>query len=311
MAKDYYKVLGVAKSGTQDDVKKAFKTLAKKYHPDKNPGDKAAEDKFKEISEAYEVLGDEAKRKQYDQFGAYDFGPGGNPYAHGYRPNINYENLDFDDILGEIFGIGGPKRGKRSQRGVNFDFGGFGGGQPFGAQAGRDGSDIQWTLPLDFLEAANGCEKQILLSDGKKVKVKIPAGVETGSKIRLSGKGNPGVGGGQPGDLIIETHVHLHPSFRREGDDIHLDLEISVAEALMGAKLPVPTIAGAVEVRIPPSSQSGQKLRLKDRGIMNLKTKTPGHEYVHLLIKVPVEMTDEDRQHIKKILDKYPANVRR
>lgn len=309
MAKDYYKVLGIEKSSSHDDVKKAFKNLAKKYHPDKNPGDKAAEEKFKEISEAYEILGDEAKRKQYDQFGAYDFGPGGNPYTQGYRPNINYDNIDFDDILGEIFGFGGPKRGRRSQRGVNFDFG-FG-GAPFGAQAGRNGSDINWTLPLDFLEAVNGCEKQILLADGKKVKVKIPSGVETGSKIRLSGKGNPGVAGGQAGDLIIEAQVREHDAFKREGDDIHYNLEIGVLEALQGAKIAVPTISGSVEMRIPAGSQSGQKMRLKDKGVVNLKTKTPGHQYVHLLIKIPTDLTEDEKAHLAKILSKHDANVRR
>jgi curved DNA-binding protein len=311
MAKDYYKVLGVAKSVTQDEVKKAFKELAKKYHPDKNPDNKEAEEKFKEISEAYEVLGDVEKRKQFDQFGAYDFGPTGNPYARGYRPDIKFENLDFDDILGELFNFGGPKRRGRggAGQGVRFDFGdsSFSQGNPFGGSSARAGTDRLWSLPIDFLEAANGCEKQILLADGKKIKVKIPSGVETGSKIRLAGKGNAGTGGAQAGDLIIETQVQPHSLFRREGDDIHVNVDISVMDALNGAKLAVPTIAGTVEMRIPADAQSGQKLRLKARGIMNLKTKTPGHQYVHLLIKVPVGVSDEDKLHLAKILNRYSS----
>lgn len=299
MAKDYYKILGIEKSATHDEVKKAFKKLARQHHPDLNPGDKKAEEKFKEASEAYEVLGDEKKRKQYDQFGAYDFGDSGpqNPYSEGFWQSSGFAQADIEDIFGEIFGMGGPKRGKRG-RVVH----GFGGGSPFGQTVGRDGSDVQWTLPLDFIEAATGTEKHILLNNGQKLKVKIPAGVETGSKIRLAGKGNPGVGGGRSGDLIIETQVALHAQFRREENDIHVDVDVPLATALTGGKISVPTIAGAVEMKIPRPVQGGQVLRLKDRGVQNFKTKDVGHQYVHLNITIPQGLRDEDVEKIVKVL---------
>jgi DnaJ-class molecular chaperone len=303
MAKDYYKILGIEKSATHDEVKKAFKKLARKHHPDLNPGDKKAEEKFKEASEAYEVLGDEKKRKQYDQFGAYDFGGSGpqNPYSEGFWQQSGFAQADIEDIFGEIFGMGGPKRGRRG-RVVH----GFGGGSPFGQSAGRNGSDVQWTLPLDFIEAATGAEKHILLNNGQKIKVKIPAGVETGSKIRLTGKGNPGVAGGQDGDLIIETQVAPHSLFRREGDDIHVDVDVPLSVALTGGKISVPTIAGAVEMKIPRPVQGGQVLRLKERGVPNLKTKVMGHQFARLNITIPQGLTESD---IEKIVALLKQNV--
>lgn len=306
MAKDYYKVLGIEKKASLDEVKKAFKKLARQYHPDLNPNDKKAEEKFKEASEAYEVLSDEKKRKQYDQFGAYDFGGSGpqNPFRDGYWQSAGFGQNDLEDIFGEIFGFGGPKRGKRGRVVHGFDFGG--GGGPFGSQAGRDGSDVTWSLPLDFVEAATGVEKHILLNDGQKVKVKIPAGVETGSKIRLAGKGNPGVAGGKAGDLIIETQVNPHAFFRREGDDVHTDIKVPLALALTGGKISVPTISGTVEMKISRLAQGGQVLRLKDRGIANLKTKIPGHQYVHLVIVLPKDLSDSE---IEKILEVLKGHV--
>lgn len=308
MAKDYYKVLGVAKSASAQEIKSTFKKLARKYHPDLNPNDKAAEEKFKAVSEAYEVLSDDKKRRQYDQFGSYDFGGAGpqNPYAEGFWQSTGFAQADLEDIFGEIFGFGGPKRGRRSRGRTDFGFG----GAPFGSQRGRDGSDIQWTLPVSFLEAAVGCEKQILLNDGKKVVVKIPAGVSQGSKIRLPGKGNPGVGGGKPGDLIIETLVGDHPFFRRAGDDIHLDVDLSLSEALLGTKIAIPTVHGPVDLKIPKGSQGGHMLRLKDKGITNLKTHVPGHQYVHLNIKLPQDLSDVEVRLITDIVEKHPVAVR-
>ncbi len=307
--KDYYKVLGLTKKATDAEVKTAFKKLARQYHPDVNPGKKEAEDKFKEVSEAYEVLGDEKKRRQYDQFGSFDFGGGGpqNPYSQHYWQNINFNQGDFDDIFGEIFGFGGPKRGRKAS-GVKFDFGGAGGGG-FNNMS-RDGSDIQWSLTIDFLEAVNGCEKQILLSDGQRVKVKIPQGVDDGSKIRLSGKGNPGIGGGSSGDLIIETKVNPHAYFKRDGDDIYVSVDVSLSEALKGGKITVPTITGSVALTIPKGTQSGQKLRLKGRGTTNIKSKSVGNQYVEIMVKYPDDLSDSEIEHITKIIDKHPQAAR-
>lgn len=315
MAKtDYYKVLGVQKGVSHDEIKAAFKKLAKQYHPDRNPDNKAAEEKFKEISEAYEVLGDVEKRKRYDQFGSYDFGGRGpqDPFSQGYWQQGGFSQVDLEDIFGDIFGFGGAKRGRRAGK-VNFDFGdlgGSGGGYGGFANAGRSGTDIVWTLPIDFLEAAQGVEKQILLSDGKKVRVKIPAGVETGSKVRLAGKGNPGIAGGKPGDLIIATEVKSHPYYKREGDDIHLTVNVSVLEAIKGATLTIPTIHGDVTLKIPPGTQGGQKMRLKGKGVSNLKTKELGHQYVHTNVTVPKDLSEEEIHHLEKLLGRHVQAIR-
>jgi curved DNA-binding protein len=306
MAKeDYYKVLGVTKKATQDDVKKAFKGLARKYHPDINPDDKAAEEKFKTISEAYEVLGDEQKRRQYDQMGRFDFGNSGpsNPHNQNYWQNVHFNDVDIEDIFGDIFGAGGPRRGRKAGR-MNYEYG------RQNPQRQRKGSDINWTLPIPFLDAANGTEKQILLTDGKKIKVKIPAGVNTGSKVRVSGKGNPGISGAKAGDLIIEIEAKGHKYFRREGQDVHLDVDVSLSEALIGTKIPVPTITGNVDLKIPKGIQSGQKLRLKGKGIKALKGSSYGDHYVHVMIKLPKDLKESEVKKIVEIIEKHPVKTR-
>ncbi len=297
MSKDYYKVLGISKTATQNDVKAAFKKLARKYHPDVNP-EKDAEKKFKEASEAYEVLGDEKKRKQYDTMGSFNFGSNGphNPHAQNYWQSVNINDIDLEDIFGDVFGFGGPKRGRRAKTG--FDFGGF---QNRRAQ----GTDINWTLPLDFIECANGCEKHILLHDGKKIKVRIPAGVNTGSKVRLAGKGHPGIGGGNAGDLIIEINCEEHPHFVRDGDNVLLNLEVSLYEALKGAVVKIPTASGMVEIKIPPGSQSGQKLRLRGKGIQNAKTGLAGDQYVTISVKYPQDLSRSDKEDMLRILSAH------
>jgi DnaJ-class molecular chaperone len=297
MSKDYYKTLGVQKNATESDVKSAFKKIARKYHPDVNP-EKSAEAKFKDASEAYEVLGDAKKRKQYDTMGSFNFGSRGpqNPYSENYWQNANMNDIDIEDIFGDIFGFGGPKRGRRTK--TNHDFGGFGNRR-------TKGSDAQWTLSLDFLSCVNGSEQQILTSDGKKIKVKIPAGVDTGSKIRLAGKGNPGIGGGKAGDLIIEIKMESHAQFTREGNDIHLNLEVDLKDALNGTKIKVPTVSGNVDIKIPAGSQSGQKMRLKGKGTKNMRTGSQGNQYVHIMIKYPKNMNKKDKEEMLTILKKY------
>lgn len=306
MAKDYYKVLGIERKATNADIKQVFKKLARQYHPDVNPDNKAAEARFKEISEAYEVLGDEKKRTQYDQVGSFDFGSRGpqNPYSQNYWQNVHFSDVDLDDIFGDIFGFGGAKRGRRRGQ-VNHDFG------RGTRQGSRAGSDIHWKLPISFMEAVNGTEKQILLSDGKKIKVKIPAGMDTGSKIRLAGKGNPGVLGGESGDLIIESEVKSHEYFKRENDDIHLHVDVSFLEALKGAKIKVPTISVSVELKIPVGSQSGQVMRLKGKGVKSLKGSEYGDQFIHLQVKYPANLSDKDSTEIAKIIEKYPSVTRK
>ena len=312
MSKDYYKTLGLEKGASKDEIKAAFKKMARKYHPDLNPDDKEAEKQFKEVSEAFEVLGDDKKRQQYDQFGSFNFGQGGpqNPFGEQYWNSAGFSQVDLEDIFGDVFGFGGARRGRRSGS-VN-----FGGGNPFGGMGGmgqtrgRKGSDVEWKLPIEFLDAVNGCSKQVLLNTGSKITVKIPAGVSTGSKIRVSGKGNPGVAGGAAGDLYIVTEVKAHKYFRREGDDIHLDVPITLAEALKGAKIEIPTIHGNVSMKIPAGSQSGQKMRLKEKGAPNLKTKAKGHQYLHLQIQVPQGLSKSDQEALEKLAAKEKTMVR-
>ena len=299
MAKDYYQVLGLTKAATHADIKVAFKKLARTYHPDLNPGQKEAEDKFKAISEAYEVLGDEKKRKQYDMRGSFNFGNHGprNPYTQNYWQSMDFNEIDLEDIFGDVFGFGGGKCGRRVNS--NFDFGNL------NSNRSRKGSDINWALPLDLISAVNGCEKQLLLSDGNKIKVKIPAGMDEGSKIRLAGKGNPGIGGGAAGDLIIEIKLQPHASFKKEGNDIHHELEISLMQALQGAKVTVPTVHGNVELKIPAESQSGQQLRLKGKGIQNQRGGESGNQYIHLLVKYPKDLSAKQKEEILKILNEH------
>jgi len=298
--KDYYKVLGVEKSASQADIKTAFKKLARQYHPDVNPDKPEAEAKFKEVSEAYEVLGDEKKRKQYDRVGSFNFGSHGpqDPFSQQYWQSANINDIDLEDIFGDIFGFGGPKRGRRSGYTTNFDFGSR-------ATRSRDGSNIYWALDIDFLDAVNGSSKQILLTDGSKIKVKIPSGVDNGSKIRIAGKGNPGVAGGRHGDLIIEIKVKPHAYFVRKGDDIHVDVDISLYEAMNGAKISVPTISGKVQVTVPKGTQSGQKLRLKGKGVKKLSSTVHGDHYIHLFVNYPKDLSAKDKEALLQILEKY------
>ncbi|MBX7147539.1 J domain-containing protein [bacterium] len=298
MANDFYKILGIEKTAATDEIKSAFKKLARKYHPDVNPGDKKAEEKFKQISEAYEVLSDPKKRKEYDTMGAFNFegfpGGGGSNYQYTYSSGRNPFSggpggpggFDIND-LGEMFGdlFGGQAQKSRGRRG------GF-------KPEPQKGKDLVFSVNIDFLEAAGGAEKNIRLSNGVSLKVKIPAGVDNGSRIRLAGKGEPGINGGEAGDLFIETRVNDHPFFKRQDDDITLLLPITVLEALKGAKIKVPTLDSAVSLTIPPSSQSGQKLRLKGKGMTNMKTKVTGDLYVILQITVPQHL---DKKAIEKL----------
>lgn len=324
MAKDYYQTLGLSRGVPASEISRAFKKLARKYHPDINPGDKRAEEKFKEISEAYEVLSNPDKRKKYDAFGSVDFegfpgskgapfGGGGRTYTYTSNPfegggakyGSDFDLGDLSDMFGDLFGgagLGGQKR--RRKRGFDFDY-----GRAHSAQA-RQGKDLHFSVDLDFLDALNGCKKKIRLSNGVSFKVKIPAGVSSGSKIRLAGKGEPGFNGGQAGDLFIEPRVKPHAYFRRKGDDVLVDVPITLTEAIEGAKVGVPTVDGMVSLKIPAGSQSGQKLRLKGKGAINIKTKSRGDQYVILQVKVPENLDSKAKEEIKKIIKKKEKDPR-
>ena len=252
MAQDPYQELGVARSASADEIRRAFRKLAKQFHPDANPGDKAAEERFKRISAAFDLLGDPEKRKKFDAgeldadgretmrgFGGGPFGPGGG----GFR-SAEFQDVDLSDILGEMFGGRGSRSG----------FGGF----------SQRGSDVRARLEIDLEEAINGGKRRLSFSDGRTLEVTIPKGAADGQTLRLKGQGAPGRAG--PGDALIEIGVRPHPIYRREGDNLVMDLPVSAPDAILGGKVEAPTPDGPVTLSIPPGSNSGSTLRLKGRG---------------------------------------------
>lgn len=303
-SRDYYEILGVKKTASEDELKKAYRNLAKKWHPDKHKGDKDAENKFKEISEAYAVLSDSEKRAQYDRLGAEAFGPGGaNPFA----------GFDFSQFMG---GGGGGARGRRtsSKRGGTMDFtdifgdlfGGGGGGFETGPSRGED---LQAETTIDFRDAIHGSTLELRVG-GERVKVRIPEGIADGQTMRVRGKGNPGQGGAPAGDLHLVVHVRPHPLFERRGDDIHVDLPLTVGEAIRGADIDVPTVHGPVRMRIPAATQAGKTLRLTGKGVKK-KAGGAGDQYVRIQIVVPPEAPAEAIDGIEGAYREGPrANLR-
>ncbi len=290
--KDLYEVLGVKKTANDSEIRKAFLKLAKKYHPDVNQGNKEAEQKFKEVSFAHEVLKDKKKRAQYDQMrdtvGRGGFGGGGAGRGGSWNPQgagggaYSYETFsDFGlgDLFQEIFGGGGGFGGFEGMRGG----GRRTGGRPFPQR----GADREAALNISFLEAARGGDRSIEFSDGRRMTVKIPAGVETGSKIKLSGQGDPGAGGGPNGDLILILEVASHPLYKRDGLDIILTLPITFSEAVLGAEVDVPTLDGKVVMKIPKGMSSGQRLKLTGKGVKPARGERTGDQIVEVAIKVP------------------------
>ncbi|TNE90977.1 MAG: J domain-containing protein [Deltaproteobacteria bacterium] len=272
MSESLYEVLGVAKTATQDEIKKAYRKLARKHHPDVNPGDPGAEERFKRIGAAFEVLGDADKRALYDEFGEDSTRLGFDPEqarAHKrwqeqsrWRPGGQRATArDFDaDLFESLFG------GRRA-----------------GPRAGRD---VHADLTTDFRTAALGGVRSLSFADGRTIDVRIPPGVADGGSIRLRGQGSPGYDGGPAGDLILTLHVAPDPLFRREGQDLHVEVPITVVEAIRGGSVEVPTLDGRVRVQVPAGAQTGQTLRVKDKGIAR-KNREPGHLYAHLKVVAP------------------------
>jgi curved DNA-binding protein len=301
---DYYSLLGIDRQASEEQIKKAYRKMAMKYHPDRNKDNPKAEDQFKKISEAYAVLSDGEKRKQYDRFG-----------ADGFRQKFSQEDIFRNFNADEIFQNFGfrPGPGGDPFQGIHEMFSGGGGGgfgqtfgDMFGGQQGRrpqsqKGQDLETTLAVTFEEAALGAEKRIIIQGtGKREEttVKIPQGIGNGKKLRLRGKGYPSQFGGKPGDLYIKIKVEPHPLFHREGDDIVVDLEISLTDALLGAMKEVPTLTSPKNLKIPPGTQSHSKLRLKGLGISHGSGGKPGDQLVRLLIKLPKELTEEQREMV-------------
>ena len=294
--KDYYQILGVKKNATEEEIKKAYRGLAKKHHPDKNKGNKEAENKFKEISEAYAVLSDKEKREQYDRLGAeaFSFGGGGqNPFA----------GFDFSQFTG---GARRARSGRTASPGGFTDIFSdlFGGGIGFEPAPSR-GTDINAELAIGFREAVLGATMDLTVN-GSHIKVKIPEGVADGQTIRLRGKGAPGSQGAPPGDLNVLVHVRPHPFFERRGDDIYIDLPITVGEAAHGAQIEVPTIHGPVKARIPRGTQGGQTFRLTGKGVKK-KGGGYGDQYYRVEIVLP---PDPPSDAVEKIESHYRQNPR-
>jgi len=314
MPKDYYQMLGVKKSASPEEIKKAYRKLAMQYHPDRNKGNKEAETKFKEISEAYAVLSDQEKRKQYDMFGAEGF-------QQRFTQEDIFKGFDFSDIFQEFgFGhFGGRKRGGGASIFENLfsgatagsgyrskadSFGSFFSGFGGGARTAK-GQDIIYELPVRLEDVVRTCQKAVSYTRGgrhEQVKVTVPAGIADGKKLRLSGMGQPGPEGGTPGDLYIKIKLLDHPLFKRAGDDVYMEREISFSEAALGTRTEVPTIDGKrLNLKIPPGSQSGSKMRLGGHGMPRMGGEGRGDAYVKIQVAVPRKLTKEQKELIEKL----------
>jgi curved DNA-binding protein len=303
--KDYYQILGVSKTASEEDIRKKYRNLARKHHPDLNPGDKSAEDQFKEINEAYEVLADSDKRKRYDQLGS------NSERAAGFRPPPGGTNGHPDFQNGnDAFA------GEQGADGFSDFFEGLFGGR----RAGRSGAtfrmagqDVNATIPLTMEEAHAGVVRTIKLAgEGTNVKsleVTIPKGVHDGSVIRLAGQGEPGTGGSQAGDLYLHVNIEPHHLYQLLGDDVQVELLITPWEALLGAKVNVPTLDRQVEMTIPPGSQAGQRLRLRQQGLQK-RAGGRGDEYVKLKIVVPVQATVREKELFEQLAAESRFNPR-
>lgn len=374
-AQDYYSILGVKKDASEADIKKAYRKLARKYHPDVNPGNKEAEEKFKAISQAYDALSDKEKRKIYDEFGEEGLKAGFDPdqarqYRQWQRGGFGgqdqtfytdfgqFKYSGFEDVFGDLFGQTG-----------------FGSGKATGPAKGRD---VESSLEIDFLTAIRGGTTRVTLQKEdacsacggtgrvsfsadsvcktckgtgqtkvaqgpfnfnqpcpdcggtgragqpcirckgtgtvlktETIDVTIPAGVNDGSRIRLAGKGGPGRSGGPPGDLYIITKVRPHPIFKRDGDSLRVDIPVTIGEAMNGAEITVPTPDGSVQLRVPKGTRSGQRLRLKGKGVPNLKTKVPGDLYVTVRVQIPATDEQEALELARKLDRFYRGDIRR
>ncbi|WP_393999938.1 molecular chaperone DnaJ [Luteimonas sp. WGS1318] len=356
MKRDYYEVLGVTRTATEDELKKAYRRCAMKHHPDRNPGDAAAEAAFKECKEAYEVLSDGGKRRMYDQHGhaAFEHGMGGGNAGPGFG-----NGADMGDIFGDIFG--------------NIFGGGARGGGP------RRGADIGYVMELDLEDAVAGVEKRIELptlamcdgcdgsgsEDGKRetcstcagrgqvrmqrgiftmqqtcphcagqgqiianpcttcrgagrvedekvLSVKVPAGVDSGDRIRLSGEGEAGPAGAPPGDLYVEVRVREHAIFQRDGDDLHCEVPVRISQAALGSTVRVPTLGGEAEIRVPAETQTGKVFRLRDKGVKSVRSRATGDLYCKIVVETPVNLTAEQRDLLERFEGTFTSeNARR
>jgi molecular chaperone DnaJ len=340
--RSFYEILGVKKDASEDEIKKAYRKLARKFHPDVNPDNKEAESKFKEISEAYSILSDKEKRQQYDMFGKQAFSGGGPPPpgGGGFAGGSPFGGFDFDFTEFQNAQRGGGA-GRRSRGGpTNFTdlFSDLFSGGGAGHDMPRRGQDVEAQTTIDFRDAVHGTTLQMstarqrecptcgghgnvngkvcrtcggtgITQQTESVKVKIPVGVRDGQKIRLKGKGNAGSSGAPAGDLIVRIHVRPHPFFERREDDIYVELPITVGEAIRGAEIEVPTIHGPVRARIPAGTQGGQTFRLTGKGVPKAKGGNGDH-YYKVQIAVPREVPPNVMEALDDLESAYRENPR-
>lgn len=297
MAKDPYEILGVAKSASDEEIRKAYRALAKKYHPDLNTDNKQAEDRFKEVSLAYDILGDPEKRKKFDA-GEIDASGAEQQQRQYYRDYAGqdpryaysfYEGNPEADDLGDIFSSFFGRRGRAGGRTIPIP-----------------GQDVQYQLTVDFLDAVRGSKKRVTMPDGKSLDISIPAGIRDGQSLRLKGKGGPGMNGGPAGDAFVTLTVSPHTLFERDGDNIRIELPVSLDEAVLGAKVDVPTVEGSVALSIPAGSNNGSVLRLKGKGVGG-----KGDQFVRLKVVLPEKPDDKLKTFLEEWRAQHPQHPRR
>jgi len=299
--RDLYEVLGVKKEAAADEIKKAFRKKAMQYHPDKNPGDKTAEDKFKEVNEAYEILSDSDKREKYDKFGFAGIDPNA-AYSGGYGQSQGFGNQ------------GGAYQSYGNFNGSDFEFFDFSGsgfenifGNMFGGNfsnsqsrtAPRKGPDLQTSIAISFEEAAFGIKKRVKVN-GKTISITIPEGIDNGAKLSLRGQGQPGMNGGPNGDLFVMIQIQPHSRLTRKGLDLYIDVPITIAQAALGDCIVVPTLTDKVSYKVPPGTQPNTVFRLKGKGIRD-KNKKTGDLYVKVMVKIPTNLTNEQKDLLEKL----------